>query len=593
MPTLHQDTHLGLALLLVFLTTLKKDKKYWPLVLPLILLSIIATGYIWFNYEELALRQGQLLTPVQITIGCILIFLVLESTRQSFGWVLPIVALIFIAYTFWGHYLPYPLWHFPISLDLSIRQYNMGLTGMFGTHLGISANYIFLFIMYGALLQATGTIRFFEEVAKWISKKFASGPGMAAVTTSALVGMASGSGAGNVAITGAFTIPLMKKVGYKPEQAGAIEATASTGGNLMPPVMGIVAFVMAEFLGIPYLRIMVMGIIPAILYYLCIGLFVELRARKFRMKPMAGEVNYKVMRITAPLFFLPLGVLTTLLIMGYSLRFTVFNTLLVLIVLSLIRKETRGSLRTWIDGITRGVTLGVGIAVSIALIGVIMAGISLTGLGIKIPSVLETLSGGNLWIALPIVALIVIILGCGLPPFASYLLVAIMCAPFLISLGLPLLSTHYFLLFLAVSALITPPVGVCCVVATPIAGASYAKLCIEACKVGVVAWLLPFWAIFTPIIILQGGEPLLGAAKLIACLMTILLLQVSFARYFLTDLNRGELIMAILGAMVFVVFSATGIYYLLAPGLALSAILFRTQLKKKRLLATATGLTGE
>ncbi len=589
-PIAHQDTHLFFAFLLVYLSVLKTTKKrWWPLLFIFLLMGLIPVVYIWW-YHDVLTASFAVPTMLEVILGLMLVTAIWEGNRRSFGLVLPIVALIFVAYTFLGHYLPAGsvFWHFPLSLTTIVNQWAMNLDyGTFGRVLALSANFLFVFILYGAVLQATGASRFFIQVGNLAGKRLAGGPGLTAVVSSALVGMSSGSGAANVAITGPFTIPLMKKVGYSPEQAGAIEAAASTGGNIMPPVMGIVAFVMAEFTGVPYIKIIAYAAIPAILYYLCVGLYVQFSARKLNISRIEEPVDYHAMRLGAPLFFLPLAVLVILLALGHSLGFSIFFTLSTLIVLSLLRKETRGTWITWRDALTRGAILGARLGLTLALVGgLIMASINVTGLALKFPTILETLSGGLLIPSLLITGFIIIILGSALPPFASYLIVAILIVPTLTNMGVAFLSAHFFVYYFAVFALITPPVGVSCIVAAPLAGASYLKLSVEAVKAAVVAWLLPFLAIFVPMIILQPAEPLLEAIKLIVTIVLIVVLQVFTVGYFIVRTNPTTRTLAGISAALLFGFILTTNYILLAVGLALGAVLTMQQLREKKSLAT-------
>lgn len=579
----HQDTHLFLAFLLVYLTQMRSSKKrWWPLLLGFLLMGLVSTGYIWW-YHDILQETYTIPTTIEIIIGIMLVVAAWEGNRRSFGWALPIVALVFVAYTFLGQYLPYPFWHFPLTLPTIVNQWVMNLNkGVFGPILALSANFLFVFILFGAILQATGASRFFIEVGKWAGRRFAGGAGLTAVVSSALVGMSSGSGMANVAITGPFTIPLMRKVGYSAEQAGAIEATASTGGNIMPPVMGVVAFVMAEFTGVPYLKIIAYAAIPAILYYICVGLYVQFNARKLKIAPMKEPIDFHAMRLGAPLFFVPLTVLVYLLVQGRSLGFSIFFTMSTLIILSLLRKETRGTWKTWVNSLTEGAILGSRLALSLAVVGLIMANINVTGIALKFPAIMETLAGGNLILGLLITGAIIIILGSSLPPFASYLIVAILIVPVLIKMGVAFLSAHFFVYYFAVFALITPPVGAACIVAAPLAGANYLKLSVEALKAAVVAWILPFLVIFVPLVILQPVEPLLEAIKLITTIVLIIILQVFIVGYFLVRTNYKTRTLAGISAIALFGFIVATNYTLLIVGLSLGAILTLWQLRERR-----------
>lgn len=580
-----QNIHLMFALMLVFLSTLKKKKRFWPWILLLIVVSLVTTVYIQVFHDDLLVRKG-LPTVTDIVIGILLLVAVFEATRQSFGKVLPIVGLIFIAYVALGQYLPRPFWHFPIDIDLAISSFNMAFKGMFGMALGVSANYMFLFIMFGAFLRASGTMRFLTQVGLLVGKKLAGGVGMTAVVSSALVGMLLGAGTANVAVTGPVTIPFMKRAGYSSEQAGAIETVASIGGQIMPPMMGIVAFLMAEYIGVPYTRIAVMAIIPAVLYYFCVTMFVRLNAAKLKVARIDEEVNIRDMLRFAHLFFIPVALLIVLLSQGYSLMLVAFIMPISVFLIAMVRKDTRGSFATWLKACVEGAATGAGLAVAMALIGTVMASIDLTGIGILFPAMVGELAGGSLWIALLLVAFITILLGCGLPPMAAYLTVAMLCASVLTKLGMPLIQTHFYLFFFAVFALMTPPIGPAALVASVIAGGNYLKTCLESVKAGVIAWILPFLVFWIPGIVLQPQEPLEMATMLLASFISVLFLQVSLVGYYLTDLSRRQRGLSLLSVAALISFIATGNYILLSIGLIIGILLTLWQLRQRRLNKT-------
>lgn len=579
----HQNTHLAFALMLVFLFTLKKNKKLWLLILPLILLALVSTGYIQLLYPELDARQGVAVTTTDVAIGIILIVVVLEASRQAFGLVLPIVAVLFIAYSFLGNHLPPPLWHARFPLDAIIARYNIGLVGMYGSILNVSANYIFLFVLFGGLLGASGATRFFLEVGKIVGRKLAGGPAMTAVVSSALVGTVTGSGAANVAITGVFTIPLMKKVGYKPEQAGGIEAAASTGGAIMPPVMGAVAFLMADFLGIPYAKVALMAAIPAILYYLCVGLYVQLQAMKLKVSPLTEKVEPRLMLIAGPLFFIPLVVLVVFLARGYSAMYCAFWAIVSLIVLSLLRKETRPSLRQWLDGFTQGAKEGAQLGVTSGCVGIIVASMSITGLSTKLPGLVGALSGGNYIVALFLIFIVTYILGCGVPPMATYIMVSVMTIPGLVVMGVNETSAHFFIMYLACFALITPPVAFASLVAAGIAQANFWKTGMEGVKAGLVGFLLPFAVIWVPALLLLPGTPILIAvSQVLGFMIALTALQVAIVGHGLTYVNLWERVLWVVAAVPLFAYTITRSYVPLAVGLAFIILLTLWQLKKSR-----------
>jgi len=590
-PIEHQAFHLLFGLVIVYLIALKKYKKHWPWLFLLLLVSIITTGYIKYFYPELEERMGMPTTP-DLIIGILLLVVCFVAVLYSVSKILPIVALIFIAYTFLGQYVPGVFWHFPISLKTIISMYNIGLKGMFGMVLGVSANYIFLFLVLGAMLKTSGAIGFFNQVGRLAGRRLAGGAGMTAVISSALVGTVTGTGAANVAVTGPFTIPLMKRVGYTAEQAAGIETVASAGGNIMPPIMGIVAFVMAEYMRVPYIQVCAMAVIPALLYYFCIGLFVQLNALKRGIKPLPEEVDYRLLITRAPLFIIPLATMIVLLMRGSSLMLTAFASICVLVFLSLLRKETRGSFATWVNACVDGAKTGAMIAVTCSIVGIIVASIGVTGLGLRFPLIVEALSGGVLVRGLVLVAVMMIILGCGIPPMTSYLIGAMLAVPALVRMGLAVTSAHFFMFYFAVFGLITPPVALTAVVAAPIAGANYLKTSIEAVKAGVIAWFLPFMLVWSPGLILQPQEPMEMITKLIASFLLVLLLQVALTNHYFIHLNPGERGIAVVCVGALIYFIVTGNFMLLATGLIIGTLLTLWQWRKSRLIRSAAGQKG-
>ncbi|MCJ7593934.1 MAG: TRAP transporter fused permease subunit, partial [Desulfobacterales bacterium] len=385
-PVEHQNVHLGFALVLVYLGSLKRTGKYWPLTMGLLLCSLIPVLYVHFFYIDLEMRMD-FPTQWDLVVGVLLLVAVLEGTRRALGMVLTLVALFFISYALLGHLLPRPFGISHISVSRLIYELSTGFTGVYGVVLAISANYIFLFVLLGGVMNAAGGPHFFREVGTIVGRMMKGGPAMTAVVGSSLVGSVTGATSANIAITGSFTIPLMKQAGYRPEQAAAIEAAASTGGQLMPPVMSAAAFLMAGITGIPYTRIMLAALIPAILYYLSVGLYVQLQAGKMNLQPFGEKPNPREMLLSAPSFIVPLGVIIVLFIKDFSPMFVGFWAVVTSFGIGLLRKKTRPSLKGWIEAFTRGATTGATIAVSCACIGIMVKVLTMTGLGMRLPGI--------------------------------------------------------------------------------------------------------------------------------------------------------------------------------------------------------------
>jgi TRAP transporter 4TM/12TM fusion protein len=566
-----QNAHLGFALLLVFLTTSKgRGRKGSLLTVTFLILSVACILYVGVLYEELEIR-AESNTSLDLVVGVLIIILVLEATRRAFGWILPMVGLIFAAYAFLGYYVPGALRGVEMSPSKVIADLSIGLSGVYGQILSISASYIFLFVFFGTIMQTSGATSFFEEVGKIIGRRLRSGAAMSAVVTSAMVGMLTGSVGANIVITGSFTIPMMKKIGYKPEQAGAIEAATDVGGQIMPPVMGAAAFAMAGVTGIPYVRIAVAAIVPALLHFLSVGLYCHFQAGRMGVKGrMTEKVDYKELLLRAPLFFIPLFTIVYCMVIGKTLMYSAFWGIALCILISLIRKKTRGSIAAWVRGFTDGAKAGAEIAASCACMGLMVQCLTMTGLGIKLPSIVEILSGGNVVIALFIVGLVSIILGCGVSTLAVYILVAMVSAPVLLKMGIPMLPAHFFIFFYACYSMVTPPVGMGAMIASKLAGAKYIPTAVEAVKAAAVGFILPALIIWNPVLLMEPGQsPLQAVLGVIACLGVVLSLQVVIVNYYINAITPWERALSGISTLTLIGYFVTGNYIFFIVGLGL------------------------
>ncbi|MCF8077778.1 MAG: TRAP transporter fused permease subunit [Desulfobacterales bacterium] len=520
----HQAVHLIFVLLLTFLTSIRKSHHFFTTILNVvfIVLGLVATLYVLFNMRHLEEAIGYP-EPMDVVIGVILIFLAIEGTRQTWGLALPIVASFFVLYFFLGHLLPGPLGHRQFNFTYIISYLSIGLSGIFGTFLSISANQVFLFVVFGAVLGAFKVNDLFYELGKIAGRLLQGGPAHTAVISSSLVGMVSGAPVANVAITGAFTIPYMKRIGYTPEQAAAIEATASTGGQLMPPVMGAAAFLMATFLGEPYAVVMLAGILPAILFYLSVGAGVQFMAASMGLVSPTEKVNKKLIAMRFPIFLIPLAVMFLLLLMRYSPMLAGFWAIIAVICAGVVNPETRPGLKKLLMQMAQGATVGAKIGISLALVGIMAQSLITTGLGSKIAGLVQTISGGNILIALAITMVVSIILGCGVPPAAAYSLVAIVVIPSLVRMGVVPLSAHFFSFYFAIISAITPPVALAALAGSGIAKANYGRTGIKAFKLAISGFILPYLFVFNPVFSLNFEDTFWAVGSFIAlpvCLVT-------------------------------------------------------------------------
>ncbi|MDP2644219.1 MAG: TRAP transporter fused permease subunit, partial [Desulfobacterales bacterium] len=525
----HLSIHLFFILSLVMLGSLRTNTTLWPLVLLLFAAALASVYYMLTNRAELEFRYGFPETT-DVFVGVLLIIAVLESCRRSMGMSIPILACLAILYGLFGYHLPAAVRSYQTGFTLLF--YQLALDGIYGSLLSLSANYVFLFVVFGGTLQAAGISRLFEEIGILVGRASRSGPAMVAVVGSAIIGSVTMSPSANIAITGSYSIPLMKTAGYRPHQAAAIEGAASTGGQIMPPVMSSVAFIMSSITGIPYVRIIGAALIPAILYFISTGVYAHLQALKLGLKPLRGEVNWRELLLESRLLIVPIAVIAGLLVLRFTPTFTVFWAILSVIAMGLLRPGTRPSWRDWVKGFTSGATTGAQVGISLAALGVVVQIVSMTGLAQRLPGIVELFSGGNLILALGLIAAVTLVLGCGVPTPAAYLIVAMTTAPILIqNFHLSLLQAHYFVFYYAVIAMLTPPVAPAAFVASALAGAPFMQTALEQVKPAIAGFIIPLAFIWAPAIL---GEPknLVLEVVLILCLTgAIILFQAAFVGY--------------------------------------------------------------
>lgn len=578
-----RNTHLAFILVLVFLGMYERDKKLWPLMVLLIVAAIASTMYVKVFADDLEWRAGSPLFADHV-IGWILIVLVLEACRQAYGPTLPIIGILGILYMFFGKYIPGVLRSADLAPDTIMSFLATGHTGtgIYGTLLAVSAQYLFIFILFGGLIGGVGAGKFFKQVAKMIASRLAGGAALGAVVSSGLVGMITGAPAANVAITGVYTIPAMKAAGLKPELSGAFEACASTGGAILPPVMGGTAFLMAGLLGISYFQVCRLAVIPAVLYFFICGLQAQLIGMKLNLIRPEEKVDLREMAIRAPSFILPLATIMIILILGYSAMFAAFWAIICLVVISFIFKETRPSLRDFIQGWIDGAQGGAKIGVACATIGLLVVSMTSTGLGVKLPSAVQVWSGGSLVLALVITAIACLVMGCGLPGPAVYVLVALIVAPVLVSMGVDAPIAHLFVMFYGVAAAISPPVGLASLTAAAIAKASYFKTAIEGVKLGIALFVAPFLFVYNPALTMGSMELVPAIISIIATLLGFVALSVALQSQYLTSVNGLERTLSFVSAIVLFAFVVKQIYFILIIGLSLLAILTVLQWQKRK-----------
>ncbi len=553
--------HLMFAMVLAFLLwpatkRLSKHKLPWYDVV-LALLGVGVCLYLLLNYEALIFRAG-LPTSMDIYVGIVAILLVLEIARRAVGPELPLVALAFIVYARFGQWMPGLLIHRGYSLRSIVDHLFLTTEGIFGIPLGVSSTFVFLFILYGAFLEKTGVGQFFIDLAFAATGHMRGGPAKTAVLASGLMGSISGSSVANTVTTGAFTIPAMKKVGYSPEFAGAVEAAASTGGQIMPPVMGAAAFIMAEMTGIAYIDIVKAAAIPAILYFLGVGTMVHLEAVKTGLKglpksmlPRAGETLRRGWYLIIPLF-----TIIYFLMVGRSPFWAAFQSINIAVLVALLGfllKRDFKSGKALILGIPKafenGARSAVGVAAACACAGIVVGVVTLTGLGLKFAHLVIQVAGGNLLLTLFLTMIASIILGMGLPTTAKYIVLATMAAPALVKLGVPLIAAHLFIFYFGIMADITPPVALAAYAGAGIAGGNAMKTGLTAVKLALAAFLIPYIFAISPGLLLIDVTWLEAVHNIATALMGIIALATAVQGYFIVPALLWERVLLFAAAL--------------------------------------------
>ncbi len=497
-------------------------------------LALAAGAHLVWHYERLATRIHFVdpLHPLDIAAALVLIVLTLEACRRVVGWSLPTIALVFFIYQLIGPWMPGLLRHSGISLSDLAEQQGLSVQGLFGIPTGVISNYVFYFILFAAFMEISGGGQLFIDLAFRLTGTRRGGPAKGAIVGSSLMGTISGSAVANVSGTGVFTIPLMKKAGYSAPFAGAVEAVASTGGQLMPPIMGSAAFIMAEMVGISYLSIALYATIPAVVYYVAVFLMVDLKAKKEGLLGLKAEELPSLDKLkTRLMLLLPMGVLVYQIFAGYSLQRAAFTATLAVVVASLFSRVTRLSPSDILKALQMGARRAVGVTVPAAAAGIVVGVVSYTGIGLKFSSLIIMTSGGYLLPALILIMLGCIIMGMGMPTSGAYIMGAILMAPALQAMGVEIIPAHLFVLYFCALSMVTPPVALASYVAASISGAGIMETGWRAFQLSLAGFLIPYAFVFNPAIVLQGswdetlwtaGSLLLGIYALAGAIMQYL-----------------------------------------------------------------------
>lgn len=592
--------HVGFLLLMTFLLYPPLGRRWLGLAIGAA--GFIAGVYHWVFEADLVQRAGQLTIP-DFIVGITTIVLVFEAARRVMGIALPIICAIFLAYALFGQYLPAPLTHRGYGFDQIVGQLGFDTEGIYGTPVYVSSTYIFLFILFGSFLEQAGMIKLFTDFALGTFGHAKGGPAKVSVISSGLMGTINGSGVANVVTTGQFTIPLMKRFGYRPAFAGGVEATSSMGGQIMPPVMGAVAFIMAETIDVPYVEIAKAASVPAVLYFLTAFVMVHLEAGRAGLVGIPKEECPNPWRAIRERWYLilPLAMLVFLLFSGYTPLFSgmvslaltvvlifgaalthrfgsmplriafwillalacsaffefgigaVITVIAVLAAVLFALKGGRTTLLAAVRAMADGARHALPVGVACALVGVIIGVLTLTGAATTFAGFIIQMGEKSLFLSLALTMLVCLVLGMGIPTIPNYIITSSLAAPALLELGVPLIVSHMFVFYFGIMADLTPPVALAAFAAAPIARESGMKIGLEAMRVAIAGFVIPYMAVYAPALMLQGGGWIDVAYIVFKAVVAIILWGGAAIGYWLAPMRWYERIAAFVAACFLVV----------------------------------------
>jgi TRAP transporter 4TM/12TM fusion protein len=550
------------ALVLAFLINpnRKKDAPQWLELADFLFigLSLAGVGYFMLNFETITLAAGLPLSQLQLFLGFTTIFVVLEASRRTVGWPLAILAFLFILYTYFGQLMPAIIAHRGYSINRIISVMYTSTEGIFGSVVFVFATFIFLFIIFGAFLTASGAGNFFIDLAKAAVGRFTGGAAQSAVVSSWLIGSVIGSSTANTAITGSITIPMMINRGYKRHVAAAVEAVVSIGGQFMPPIMGAAAFLIAAFVGIPYIEVARAGLLPALLFFFSMIFMVYLEARRNNLRGIPKEELPALGKtfLSGWYYFLPIALIIALLINGNSPSLAGFYAIVTTVIISWFKKETRMMPKDIFNALAAGGRNALAMSTTAGAVGILVAAISLPGLGMRISSIIIQLSGGNLPIALGLVMVASFVLGMGMNVSSAYLILIVITAPALVDMGVPLLTAHFFVFWTSQLSVITPPVALSAYVAAAIAEADVWKTGWHSLRMGLAIYYIPIMFVFIPSLLWVGS-----AGTIIWSFTTTLVGVLAFSAlmqgYLVTDTTWADRAMLAVAAFLLILTSLT------------------------------------
>lgn len=557
-PLQQRAIHLWFVLVLIFMLypMTKNSPRNRPGVLDAIfsVLTTCSIGYLILHFQALAESAGRYET-FDVCMGAITIVMVMEACRRVVGNTLPIMSIIMIAYGYYGHLLSGPLMHGGFSLKRIIAQLTLTTGGIYGQILGVSSTYIYLFILFGAFLAVTGMSSVFNDIAIAVAGGLRGGPAKVSILASGLMGSISGSTTANVVTTGTFTIPLMKKIGYKDYFAGSVEAAASAGGQIMPPVMGSAAFLIADSLAVPYASILRAALIPAILYYFSLWVMIDFRARKDNIAGLKREElpSLKKTFLERGHLLIPLIAIIYLLVAGYTATYAALLGIIISIISSFLRKSTYIKPRELLTAMQKGATSALPVAIACAIIGIMIGIVSLTGAILAVGNAIFSLSGEILIVSLVLTMLVSLVLGMGLPTTACYVLTSTVAAPVLIKYGISPLQANLFVFYFGILSTITPPVAAGAYAAAGIAGASPTKTGWAGIRLAVAGFIIPFMFIYSPELLLPPGITAFVAIRvIITSIIGVICLALAVEGFYKRKLYIWERLLSIVAAFLLI-----------------------------------------
>ncbi|WP_139492398.1 TRAP transporter permease [Brevibacillus dissolubilis] len=556
-PQIHRPIHLAFGLGLVFLLypgRAKSDRSKTSIIGIILAVIAVATSLYWvYDYDGLVLRTGNY-TSLDLVIGSVATLIVLEASRRVVGLPITIIAGVFLLYTYYGQLMPGFLEHRGVDFDRIVGHTFFTLEGIFGTPLAVSSTFIFLFILFGAFLEKTGVGDYFNDLSLVIAGRRIGGPAKVAVFSSALQGTISGSSVANVVTSGAFTIPMMQRLGYRKEFAAAVEASSSTGGQIMPPIMGAAAFLMAEFINIPYWDIAKSAALPAILFFVGIWIMTHFEAKKLGLRGLTKEEIPDKKEVLKKIYLLaPIVIIIGVLMMGLSAERSAIIGIISCIVVGAFRKETRMGPKDILEALASGAQMSLGVVAATAAAGIIVGAVTLTGIGLKLANGLLDLAGGNLFLTLVFTMIASLILGMGTPTTANYIITSTIAAPALVQQGVPELAAHMFTFYFGIVADITPPVALAAFAAAGIAKSKPIMTGVESTRLSIAAFLAPYIFVVSPQLLLIDTTFLESIWVMITSTVGMIGVGAGLIGFWMARMNWLERLVAVAGGILAII----------------------------------------